>query len=94
MQHRELHSLEKINIIRQLPSIPEDRLRTLGRCARRPFPEKICNCCEQIGRAFAADAWLYGQERSGARAAGGSAHVVDAPRWTVGNRCMGVHAAL
>jgi hypothetical protein len=33
MQHRELHSLEKINIIRQLPSIPEDRLRTLGRWA-------------------------------------------------------------
>jgi hypothetical protein len=35
MQHRELHSLEKINIIRQLPLIPEDRLRTLGRWTRR-----------------------------------------------------------
>ena len=36
MQHRELHSLEKINIIRQLPSIPEDRLRSLGRREQRP----------------------------------------------------------
>ena len=36
MQHRELHSLEKINIIRQLPSIREDQLRSLGRREQHP----------------------------------------------------------